>query len=288
MEAANDAIIVTDPDGLIALEQGSGRCLRLLGRRSHRQQSPCTGCSAPAILAPIAQHSLASREPAPATPSRALHGASGASQGWREIAVEVSLASVRLRDGFHAIRRIVRDITERKRTENELKQFAAIVQSSDDAIIGKTLSGVVTSWNPGAETVFGYSAQEMIGRPMLDVFLPALKNEETIILDHIKRGESVTHFETLRRRKDGQVINVSVSISPVRDNDGSIVGVSTIARDISDKKQAEVELERHRFHLEELVTARTAELDRANKALSLAKDRARKTPIAQRAYSCRT
>lgn len=273
MEAANDAIIVTDPGGLIthwnnaAAEIFGYSAEEAIGKNLHTLVVPPRYLDAHRAAFPGFQR----------TGTGAAVGRSMELQAYRkdgrEIAVEVSLASVRLRDGFHAIG-IVRDITERKQTESELKQFAAIVQSSDDAIIGKTLSGVVTSWNPGAEAVFGYSAEEMIGRPMLDVFLPALKNEEAIILDHIKRGESVTHFETLRRRKDGQVINVSVSISPVRDNDGSIVGVSTIARDISDKKQAEVELERHRFHLEELVTDRTAELDRANKALSLAKDQA--------------
>ncbi|SDI83954.1 PAS domain S-box protein [Propionivibrio dicarboxylicus] len=273
MEAANDAIIVTNPDGAIthwnkaATEVFGYSADEAIGKNLHALVVPTRHLGAHQSAFPTFQ-----RTGAGAAIGRSME-LQAHRKDRREIAVEVSLASVRLHDGFHAIG-IVRDITERKRTENELKQFAAIVQSSDDAIIGKTLTGIVTSWNPGAEAIFGYSAEEMIGRPMLDVFLPALQNEETIILDHIKRGESVDHFETLRRRKDGRVINVSVSISPVRDSDGNIIGISTIAHDISDKKQAEVELEQHRFHLEELVAARTAELDRANKALSLAKDQA--------------
>src|SRR3984893_10348701 len=131
------------------------------------------------------------------------------------------------------------DNSERKVAENARAYLAAIVESSDDAIVSKTLDGIVTSWNRGAEAIFGYSAEEMIGRPIALLFPPDRLGEEDLILGRIRRGDRVDHFETVRRRKDGRDIDVSLTISPVRDGAGRIVGVSKIARDISDKKRGE-------------------------------------------------
>ena len=131
------------------------------------------------------------------------------------------------------------DISERKRTEEGRERLAAVVESSDDAIIGKTLKGTITAWNRGAEKVFGYSAAEAMGRSMLMLLPPERANEEPDILARIGRGESVEHFETVRVRKDGRKINISATISPIRDSSGAIVGASKIARDITDKKRAE-------------------------------------------------
>ena len=122
--------------------------------------------------------------------------------------------------------------------------LAAIVESSNDAIIGKTLTGIITSWNQGAERIFGYTAAEAIGQPMLMVFPPDRVGEETTILEHIARGERVRDFETVRVRKDGKYINVSVSISPVVDSDGTVVGASKIARDITEQRMARDQLAR--------------------------------------------
>jgi PAS domain S-box-containing protein len=120
--------------------------------------------------------------------------------------------------------------------------LAAIVASSDDAIVSKTLQGIITSWNAGAERIFGYTAAEMIGKP-LDILIPAeRKQEEPEILRRIRNGERFDHFETVRQRKDGTRIDVSVTISPVRDELGTIVGASKVARDITHQKQIQREL----------------------------------------------
>lgn len=117
--------------------------------------------------------------------------------------------------------------------------YQSIIQSSDDAIISKTLVGTITSWNAGAEVLFGYSAKEMLGQSMLRLFPEGRENEETFILEKIIEGEKVDHFETVRIRKDGRLINVSVTISPVFDENGDIVGASKIARDITAQKVSE-------------------------------------------------
>jgi PAS domain S-box-containing protein len=132
----------------------------------------------------------------------------------------------------------VTDITERKRMEEVRNRMAAIVQSSDDAIISKTLDGIITSWNRGAEKIFGYAESEAIGRPITMLCPPGKNAEEPNILAKLKRGESVDHFETVRVRKDGKRVEVSVKISPLRDADGKIIGGSKIARDITEAKGA--------------------------------------------------
>jgi diguanylate cyclase (GGDEF)-like protein/PAS domain S-box-containing protein len=139
---------------------------------------------------------------------------------------------------------VTRDVTERRQLEQRAKQFEAIVQSSEDAIIGKSLDGIVTSWNHGAETIFGYTAEEMIGQPMLKLFPADRQDEEEVLLERIRRGDVVAHFETTRVRKDGAMIEVSTTLSPIVDSFGVVIGASKIARDITAHKQAEKELER--------------------------------------------
>jgi two-component system CheB/CheR fusion protein len=117
--------------------------------------------------------------------------------------------------------------------------LAAIVESSDDAIVSKALDGTITSWNPAAERLFGYTADEAIGRPIWILAAPDRKNEMPAILERIRRGETVEHYETVRRRKDGSLIDISLTVSPIRDEKGRIVGASKIARDISERKRAE-------------------------------------------------
>ncbi len=131
------------------------------------------------------------------------------------------------------------EITERKWVEEVRERLAAVVESSDDAIISKTLEGTITAWNRGAEKVFGYSSSEVVGKPMLMLLPPERMDEEPDILARTGRGESVEHFETVRVRKDGERIDISATISPIRDRGGAIVGASKIARDITERKRAE-------------------------------------------------
>jgi PAS domain S-box-containing protein len=159
------------------------------------------------------------------------------------------------------------DVTARKQEREAREQLAAIVDSSDDAIIGKTLDGTITNWNSGAEKVFGYSAAEAVGKPMRILLPPERADEESDILARVGGGESVVHFETVRVRKDGKRIDVSVTISPIKDGSGAIVGASKIARDISDRKAAELEIQKLNNQLEERVALRTADLATVNQEL---------------------
>ena len=121
--------------------------------------------------------------------------------------------------------------------------FVAIVESSDDAIISKSFDGTITSWNPGAEKIFGYSAQEVIGQPMLMLIPPERADEETLILARIGRGQSVEQFETVRVRKDGTLVAIAATISPIRDGEGAVTGASVVAREITELKRAEAEIQ---------------------------------------------
>ncbi|MGZ8972617.1 PAS domain S-box protein [Methylomagnum sp.] len=146
---------------------------------------------------------------------------------------------------------LARDITERKQAEKVLLHYAAIVESSDDAIIGKTADGILTSWNRGAERVFGYRSEEAIGKSITFLIPDDRVGEERMILDKITHGLSIEHYETVRRRKDGKLIDVSVTISPLRDAEGKIVGASKIARDITENKRLQAALQEHERKLEE-------------------------------------
>jgi PAS domain S-box-containing protein len=133
----------------------------------------------------------------------------------------------------------LRDISERKVAELTNNLLAGIVESSDDAIISKDLDGIINSWNKGAERIFGYSAAEAIGQPATLLMPPDRVNEEPTILKKIRQGEKVDHYETIRRRKDGSLIDISLTVSPIKNAEGKIVGGSKIARDISDRKRGE-------------------------------------------------
>jgi PAS domain S-box-containing protein len=133
---------------------------------------------------------------------------------------------------------VFRDVTERKRAEEARERLAAIVESSDDAIVGKTLEGVIRSWNAGAERLFGYSAAEAVGRPITLIIPPELVDEERAILERLRRGERIEHFETVRVTKDGRQLDISLTISPLRDSEGRIIGASKVARDITERKRA--------------------------------------------------
>ena len=131
------------------------------------------------------------------------------------------------------------DITEQKRANLAVRQLAAIVESSDDAILSKDLDGVITSWNRGAEQLFGYTAGQMIGQPVALIISAEHPNEEPDILRRIRRGERIEHYETKRRRLDGSLVDVALTVSPIKDAEGRIIGASTIARDITERKATE-------------------------------------------------
>jgi PAS domain S-box-containing protein len=135
--------------------------------------------------------------------------------------------------------KIVRDITQKKKLEEDAFRLAAIVESSDDAIASKDVNGIVTSWNHSAEKLFGYKAEEIIGKSITIIIPPELHQDENMILAKIRRGEKIDHFETVRMHKNGQKIDVSLTISPMRDDHGKVIGAAKIVRDITENKKIE-------------------------------------------------
>lgn len=142
-------------------------------------------------------------------------------------------------DRFVHTRCFTRDITEEKRTAELQERLAAIVESSDDAIVSKDLNGIIRSWNQGAERIFGYTAEEIVGKPITTLAVPENINEIPNILKRISRGERVEHYVTQRRTKHGKVLTVSLTVSPIRDAWGKIIGASKVARDITDRERAQ-------------------------------------------------
>jgi len=164
-------------------------------------------------------------------------------------------------------RTMLHDVTQRRQAEQARLQLAAIVESSDDAIISETLDGTITSWNVGAERIYGYSAAEVKGCLISLLVPPQVLDEVPVMLDRIRQGERIEHFETVRTRKDGAQIDVSLTLSPIKDESGGIAGASVIARDITALKQAERLLRTAHDELEKRVQDRTRELREANQEI---------------------
>ena len=169
---------------------------------------------------------------------------------------------------------VFEDISESEKAEEASRRLAAIVESSDDAILGKDTNGVIMSWNQSAERLFGYRAQEIIGESVTRLIPPDRYDEESNILQRIRRGERVDHYETVRVHKDGTSVPISLTVSPIRDRNNKIVGASSIARDITERKQTEAalrkvreDLARANEDLERRVQDRTAQLERAHAAI---------------------
>jgi PAS domain S-box-containing protein len=162
------------------------------------------------------------------------------SKSGREIPIDDSAAPIRAADGqLVGVVLIFRDITQQRHAQRTSAWLSAIVESSDDAIVSKTLDGVITSWNPGAVRLFGYTAPEIIGKSITTIIPLELHDEEFEILARLRRGDRVEHFETVRVAKDGHRIEVSLTVSPIRDEEGRVVGASKIARDITPRRQSE-------------------------------------------------
>ena len=180
--------------------------------------------------------------------------------------VSLSVAPIRDDDGHVVgVAIIARDVGERRRLDEARARLAAIVDSSEDVIVSKNLDGIVTSWNRAAERMFGWTAAEAIGRPIMLLIIPNdRRDEEESMLARLRRGEQVPHFDTVRRTKDGHLVEVSVTVSPVRDSAGRIVGASKIARDITERRR--IEEERKELFIRERLAREAAE------AASRAKD----------------
>ncbi|HEV2176359.1 MAG TPA: PAS domain S-box protein [Terriglobia bacterium] len=165
-----------------------------------------------------------------------------------EFPVEIGLSPLETEEGV-LVSSAIRDITARKQAEASRAQLASIVNFSDDGIIGKSPDGVIVSWNKGAEHLYGYSAEEVIGKPVSILLPPGHPDELQQIMARLARGETVDHEETVRQRKDGKLIDVSITISPIKDGFGRLTGASTIARDISERRQAEAAIRQLSGHI---------------------------------------
>jgi len=165
------------------------------------------------------------------------------SKDGREIPIDDSAAPIKAPDGrVIGVVLVFRDISERRRWELRAAWLASIVESSDDAIISKDIDGRITSWNPAAERLYGYSATDIIGKSIRTIVPPELQEEERGILARLRRGERIEHFDTVRVTKDGRRVDVSITVSPIRDSEGEIVGASKICRDIRSRKEFEQRL----------------------------------------------
>ncbi len=185
----------------------------------------------------------------------------------KPIAISLSVSPIYDSEGsLIGVSSIARDITERKRSDERLRAanqttdartalLASIVDSSDDAIIAKSPDGVITSWNRGAELVYGYAASEIVGKPISDLTSPDRPDEMTDILARIRQGERVEHYETMRVRKDGKLISISLTVSPIYDSDGKLIGVSSIARDITERMRADERLRAASLYSRSLIEA---------------------------------
>jgi two-component system cell cycle sensor histidine kinase/response regulator CckA len=242
LDAAPDAIVLVNQSNTIVLVNAQAERLfgyglnELIGKQteilfSERCRSQHSDQQSRLIAAPVRQPLAANLE------------LFGLRKDGSEFLAEIRLSPLETEGGIY-VSNAIRDISNRRRTEEDLRRFVSIVTCSDDAIIGKTLDGTITSWNAGAERMYGYSAAEIIGKPV-SMLVPINRPDELPdILECLKRNEIVHHFETVRVRKDGKEIQVELSVSPIRDAMERIVGASTIGRDISERKQSEKELYR--------------------------------------------
>jgi PAS domain S-box-containing protein len=171
-----------------------------------------------------------------------------------EFPVEIGLTPIHTGEGVLVLSAIV-DITERKRTQDQISHLVALVESSDDAIISLALDGTIVNWNAGAEQIYGYSAAEVNGRSISILAPPDRRDEQEAIFAKARRGESTTHFTTVQVRKDTRRIDVALTISPIKNAAGKIVGISVIARDITDQKRADEALRQSKEELEKTVAA---------------------------------
>src|SRR5437667_63119 len=154
------------------------------------------------------------------------------------ILVELAITPFKI-NGAPFFTAYLRDITERKRNEETSRHLASIVESSEDAVIGENLTGIIMSWNAAAERLFGYKAEEVLGKPVSVLIPPDRRDELPNILENIRQGGRVRHYDTIRLRKNGSVLNISLTVSPIKDERGHIIGASKIVRDITERVRSD-------------------------------------------------
>ncbi|MFJ9567511.1 PAS domain S-box protein [Streptomyces fuscichromogenes] len=240
LEAAPDAMVIVDDTGTIRLVNAQTEALFGYGREELLDRPV-------ELLMPHrfrGQHTVhrdgyaANRQVRPMGAGLDLHGLR---KDGTEFPVEISLSPLETADGL-LVSAAVRDVSDRKAAEARINELAALVESSQDAILAKTLDGYITYWNAAAQRLYGYTAEEVIGRHVSLLSPSELRGDISVLLERLLHGEKVEHFETLRVTKDGRLLDVDVTLWPTRDTGGTVVGACAIVRDISDRKRAEAEL----------------------------------------------
>src|SRR6266851_10413247 len=237
LEAAPDAMVCVDADGRIALVNAQTERVFGYGRDELVGQ-PVEMLVPDAVRNVHPGHRAGYvADPAPRPMGAGLELA-GRRRDGSTFPAEISLSAIDTERGI-LVSAAVRDVTDRRRSAETAAQLASIIQSSHDAVIGKTLDQVITSWNPGAERLYGYTAAEVTGRH-IEMLIPAEDRErEARVVAAVARGERVEQYQTRRLRKDGTTVEVSLTLSPIADRSGAIVGVASVARDVTERQRAE-------------------------------------------------